>query len=69
MIIQIGSSSFTQEINGQTTQISYDQLKVKNGMIHLPLFNGAIEVLILNDAEDDYSTMVARIFAKVAALK
>jgi hypothetical protein len=50
-------------------EIRYDSLQVKNKLIQLPVVGNKIEVLCLNDAEDEQSIKVARIFAKVASLK
>ena len=69
MIKEANAKSLIQELDGQTKEIPYSDLEIKNGFIHLPVVNNKLEVLSLNDSEDDYSRMVAKVFAKVAALK
>jgi hypothetical protein len=69
MIKELRSESFIQEIDGKEIEIRYDSLQVKNKLIQLPVVGNKIEVLCLNDAEDEQSIKVARIFAKVASLK
>ena len=69
MILEAGEKSLIQEIDGERREIPYSDLEIRNGFIHLPVVNSKLEVLNLNDSEDAYSMMVARIFAKVAALK
>jgi hypothetical protein len=68
MIKELRSESFIQEIDGKEIEIRYDSLQVKNKLIQLPVVGNKIEVLCLNDAEDEHSIKVAKIFAKVASL-
>jgi hypothetical protein len=68
MIKELRDETFIQQIGGQEVEIRYDSLQVKNGFIHLPAVGNKIEVLNLNNADDEHSIKVAKIFAKVASL-
>lgn len=68
MIKSVGEHSFIQVINGVEAEHSFDSIVIKNGVIQLPALGNSIEALFLNNAEDEHSKLVTKIFAKVASL-
>jgi hypothetical protein len=69
MIKQVEKEYFVQEIDGQEIQIFYKDLDIVGDIITLPMINNKIECLHLNNEENKYSEMIAKIFVKVASLK
>jgi len=69
MIKKIEKDYFIQEVDGQDYQIFYKDLKIIKDIISLPVINNKLECLHLNNENNEYSEMVAKIFVKVASLK
>lgn len=69
MIKSVSEDTFIQVINDTEVELSYSDLKIKDGAIHLPIVGDKLEVLFLTDRDDEHSQLVACIFAKVASIK
>jgi hypothetical protein len=68
MIKELKTDGFIQVVGGEEVEHNFEDLEIKNGLIHLPVSGNKLEVLNYTDGEDEQSKLVAKIFAKVASV-